>query len=170
MGISMNLKYGYFLLCVFFVAVLSGVGCDKTPTSDELSNDTIPTIHQGVYGYVEFWEGDFMPHPIGKTSGTITPVSRQILIYSPTTFGEVQQVDYSPFYTRIFTPQVGTTSSNNKGFFQIALPEGTYSFFIMEGSLYYANGSDDQGYLCPVTVWKDSLTFMHLNITYKATF
>jgi hypothetical protein len=40
----------------------------------------------------------------------------------------------------------------------------------MEGSLYYANGSDDQGYLCPVTVWKDSLTFMHLNITYKATF
>ena len=166
----MNPKYIYYVLCICFLAVFSDIGCDKSPISNELSNDTIPTIHQGVYGYVELWEGDFMPHPQGGSGGTITPVPRQIVVHNATSINAVQQVDYSPFYTRIFTRQVGSTNSNLKGFFQIALPVGTYSFFIIENSLYYANGFDGQGYICPVTVLKDSLTLVKLNITYKATF
>jgi hypothetical protein len=156
---------------VALVAVMVVGGCDQSTVIEGISNDTIPTIRQGVYGYVEFWEGDFMPTwPPGTSRGTITPVPRQIVVHLPTRFDSAQQVDYSGFYSRIFTPRVAVTRSNARGFFQVELPVGSYSFFVVENSLFYANGGDGQGHLWPVTGWGDSLSFVKLAITYRATF
>jgi len=154
------------------IAIVMAFGkCDQSMVGERSSNDTIPTIRQGVYGYVEFWEGDFMPTvPPAPSRGTITPVERGIVVHTPTRFDSVTPVGYSAFYTEIFTPRVAETSSNGRGFFQVELPPGSYSFFVIENSLFYANGGDGQGHLWPVTVLRDSLSFVKLNITYMATF
>jgi len=158
-------------LAISVAVVMVFSNCDQSTDANKSSNDTIPSIRQGVYGYVEFWEGDFMPTVLPEISGgTITPVERTIEIHAPTRFDAGSQLDYTAFYRKLFTPCVAKTSSNAKGFFQVELPPGYYSFFVIENSLYYANGVDGQGYLCPVTVLKDSLSFVKLNITYKATF
>ena len=133
--------------------------------------DSTPSIRQGVYGHVEFWEGDFMPtYPPSSHRGTIRPVVRTFVVYTATRFDSVAHVGYSAFYSDIYTRRVATTTSNTLGFFQVELPPGKYSFFVIEDSLFYANGGDGEGFLCPVTVKQDSLSFLRFTITYKATF
>ncbi len=155
------------------IAMLALSGCDKVTETlpPPTGTDTIPTIQQGVYGRVYFWEGDFMPVvPPAPPRGTITPVQRTLVVHTPTRFDSVEQVNYSAFYRRILTQRIGTTASNSAGFFQIPLAPGRYSFFVVEDSLFYANGGDGLGFLLPVTVVQDSLTRLDINITYKATF
>ena len=164
-------KITFACLCTVLLVILPTCDTlDKNSLSPFLA-DTIPTIHQGVYGRIYFWEGDFMPmiYP-DSARGRITPVQRTVVVHTPTRFDSVDQADYSPFYREILTPRAGTTSSNSAGFFQIELAPGRYSFFVVEESMYYANGGDGYGYLCPATVVKDSLTYTVLNITYKASF
>jgi hypothetical protein len=158
-----------FSLLVAEVVVLGG--CGQSIVGGGRKSDTIPTIRQGVYGYVKFCEGDFMPtSPPDPSRGTITPVARSIVIHTSTRFDSATAVGYSAFYREIFTPEVAEASSNGRGFFQIELPVGSYSLFVVEDSLFYANGGDGQGHLCPATVFSDSLTFVELNITYRASF
>ncbi len=147
--------------------------CNKATETDPPpgSTDTIPTIHQGVYGKVYFWQGDFMPTvPPAPPRGSITPVKRTVVVHVPTRADSVEQVNYSAFYRAILTQRIGLTTSNDAGFYQIELPPGRYSFFIVEDTLFYANGGDGYGYILPATVVQDSLTKLDINITYKATF
>jgi hypothetical protein len=123
------------------------------------------TIQQGVWGNVWFWEGDFMP----PGWGTITPVSRTVYAYELTGYDQVEQVGYSPFYWSIRSRLVGSTTSNSTGFFQMVLAPGRYSFFVREGSQFYANG-DDGKYIMPATVETSLLTKVQIDITYKAAF
>ena len=123
------------------------------------------TIQQGVWGNVWFWEGDFMP----PGWGTITPVSRTVYAYELTSYDQVEQVGYSPFYWSIRSRLVGSTTSNSTGFFQMVLAPGRYSFFVREGSQFYANG-DDGKYIMPATVETGLLTKVQIDITYKAAF
>jgi hypothetical protein len=124
------------------------------------------TIQQGIWGNVWFWEGDFMP----PGWGTITPVSRTVYAYELTSGEQVEQVPYSPFYRSIRTRLVALTSSNSTGFFQMALPPGSYSIFVREDSLYYANLTDSMGNIMPATVRINWLTKVQIDITYKASF
>jgi hypothetical protein len=168
----MKSKWGTTVWVIIALPIVMTLGdCDQPTNVGGSSNDTIPSIRQGAYGYVYFWEGDFMPtYPPRSSSGTITPVERIIVVHTPTRFDSVSQVDNSAFYSEIFTPRIAEARSNASGFFQVELPPGSYSFFVIENSLYYANGSDGQGHLWPVTVLRDSLSFVKLNITYKASF
>ncbi len=132
------------------------------------------TIPRGVWGQVWFWEGDFMPVvcPEGDCypNGRITPVKRKLFIHQLTTFDQVEPVDSPAFFAAIHTPLIGTTWSDKLGFFQIELPPGRYSFFVLEDSLFYANGSDGNGHILPVEVKPDSVSMRQIDITYRATF
>jgi hypothetical protein len=123
------------------------------------------TIQQGVWGNVWFWEGDFMP-PVW---GTITPVSRTVYAYELTSYDQVKQVPYSSFFWSINSQLVAVTTSNSTGFFQMELPPGRYSFFVREGSQFYANG-DDGKYIMPAAVETGLLTKVQIDITYNACF
>ncbi len=125
------------------------------------------TIHQGVWGNVWFWEGDFMPSD-RPPRGTITPVVREVYVYKATPLDSVIGPPYSPFYSKILTPLVATTTSNSTGFFQVELQPGKYSFFVKEDSLFYANLFDDY-HIQPATVVKDSVIKRQIDITYKAS-
>ncbi|MBX2991451.1 MAG: hypothetical protein KF749_09795 [Bacteroidetes bacterium] len=130
-------------------------------------SQTLPTITQGVWGIVYFWKGDFMPG--GPPRGTITPVSREIYVYEATRSDQVVS-EGIVFYQRINTRFVTKTKSNRSGFYQVALPPGKYSFFVKEGSLFYANYWDGEGHILPGAVYADSLTNVRIDITYEATF
>ncbi len=132
------------------------------------------TIPRGVWGQVWFWEGDFMPVvcPGGDcfSGGTITPVKRKVFIHQLTSLDQVEAGDSPEFFTAIHTPLVDTLWSDEFGFFQIELPPGRYSFFVLEDSLFYANGIDGEGHILPVEVKPDSVSMRQIDITYRATF
>lgn len=129
------------------------------------------TIAQGAWGNVRWWQGDFMPttDPDGP-SGRITPAIRWVFVHELTSMQQVDQVSYSPFYRAIYTTPVDSVQSDGTGFFQFTLAPGRYSFFVREDSLYYANDFDGSGNILPVTVVADSLAYVQIDITYRATF
>ena len=124
------------------------------------------TISEGVWGNVWFWEGDFMP---GSPNGKITPVIREIYIYEATLFNSViQDTSSSSFIREINSDFITKVISDKDGFFQITLPLGKYSFFVKEGSMYFANESDDEGYLMSAEVTSNKVSKRQININYKA--
>jgi len=116
-----------------------------------LLNSDHVTIHEGVWGNVLFWEGDFMPG--SGPGGMVTPVVREIHFFEAAFPEDVDRVDpYDYFYYEIFTPLVAVTISDPCGFFEVDLPPGTYSAFVKEGDLYYGARIASDGTFMKVTV------------------
>ena len=159
---------------VLFITVL---GCSDNnslckkewpPKSIPERSDGKVTIEQGIWGDVWFWEGDFMPI---CGSGTITPVSREIRIHELTNLDDVIRAPEDPtFYAEINTALVVTTWSDRDGFFEVVLPPGKYSVFVVEDTLFYANRFDGVGNIFPVEVYDGQATGIQFDITYKAYF
>lgn len=137
---------------------------DETP----LNLEEQVTIQQGIWGQVTFWEGDFMP-PGG--SGTITPVVRVIDIHTPTTEADALPLQsFGPLHDSLLTAQVGSTQSDEDGFYQIALDTGKFSVFVREGDAFFAGISDGDGHLQPVRVNSGVVTRLDINIDYLAAY
>lgn len=156
------------VLCAFATMILLPRCNDAGEILAPPDSQTGPTISQGVWGIVYFWKGDFMPGP-DPPGGSITPVSREIHVYEATRFDQVVNAG-NAFYQSINTKFVTKVKSNRSGFFQVALPPGNYSFFVKEGTLFYANLWDGEGHILPASVHPDSLTNVRIDITYKAAF
>jgi len=160
--------YIFFTTFAFFCCQNNPVESIKKYPPD---NSGKVTINQGVWGNVWFWEGDFMPSSSNSSNGTIKPVIRDIYIYEATTY---EMVDHSgllgAFYRSINSDLVAKIKSDDSGFFQYELQPGTYSFFVWEDSLYYANLLDENGYILPAVIKPDSVTKRQIDITYKACF
>lgn len=133
-------------------------------------NPVEPT-NQGLFGIVEFHEGNFMPtYPGASQSGTITPVERALYIHEPTHFSEVTIADPNGpvFFDEIKTRLVKVVRSDSDGRFATTLPVGRYSVFVKEGDRFYANVSDGDGVLGPTEIVGGEFTFLKIAISYKA--
>jgi hypothetical protein len=123
-----------------------------------------------VRGKVTFWEGNFMP----PASGTILPARRPIFVFEKTQVAQtVQSASGACFYSFVLSRLVDTTESGEDGYYQIALPPGDYSLFVLERSGdFYANEFGGVGgvYVNPVTVQANQTVEKDIKITYKATF
>ncbi len=151
-----------------FLAAVSG--CDRSlplgqplPGGEEIG---LPCPLQGIEGVVLFWEGDFMPPGPG---GSITPVERELFVHAPTRHSDVTQEGDGPFFSEIRSNLVARAWSDVAGRFRILLPPGTYSLFVREGNLFYANSFTNE-YIFPVTVERRRMTSVTFDITYLATF
>lgn len=154
------------VLALVAVTACSESDNPATPVRPDRNDDQV-TIDQGVWGDVWFWQGDFMP---GTPTGTVTPVSREIVIFEPTTLNDVAyDRDGSGLITQILTNEVARTTSDTDGFFQISLPPGDYSVFAVEGDGFYANGTDGEGVILPVTVRTGEVDDVLVNIDYLST-
>jgi len=155
-------------LVICGIAIMAGCSGDND-SAKPIS--PAPSIEQGIYGRVEFWEGDFMPVVLpDEPSGTVTPVKRKIFFFEKTTFNDVVQEGYGAFYSEIKTNLMATAESGTDGRYEISLPPGDYSVFVRENDLYYANGSNGDGYIWMVTVPPDETTEYIIKITHTATF
>jgi hypothetical protein len=167
------MKYRESKLFIYATLGLLAVNCRDSSTGPGLpiDNHEKVTITQGVWGNVWFWEGNFMPTTGGSSHGTVTPVARELFVYEPTRFDSAViavGVQGGGFYDSILTKPVTKLQSDNSGFFQIELPAGKYSFFVKEGSFYYANESDSQGYMLSTIVTTNSVTKRQIDINYRA--
>ena len=176
----MHKKITIFIIAISF---LFSINCNLTSPENKSKEEVIKyyypdlppdnedqiTIRQGIWGNIWFWKGNFKPTSYG---GTITPVIRELLIYELTSQEDVvvnnEEVPDS-FYKEIHTKLIKKVSSNKTGFFQAELPEGEYSIFIKEGSLYYANSFSDS-FIFPVEVKTDSLSKVQFDVTYDALY
>lgn len=121
-----------------------------------------------VRGKVTFWEGDFMP----PGTGTIVPASRPIFVFEKAKLAQtVQSLSGGRFYSFVLTPFVDSVESGADGSYEIALPPGDYSLFVLEpGGGFWTNESDGVGHLNPVTVQANQTIVKDIDITYKAAF
>ncbi len=157
------------ILCACMLTFLASCSDLTGPDLTEEQNNDV-TITQGIWGRVRFWEGDFMPSIGGRSSGTITPIEREVWIFQATRFDSVVGAGDGRFFKQILTEFVARVRSNTSGFYQVSLPPGKYSVFVVEGSLYYANGTDSAGHLVPGVVMAGAVTEVPVEITYKAAY
>jgi len=107
-----------------------------------------PTITKGIYGTVTVKSGNCMPSfDISNSSCKAVRVSKEIYIREPATLKDMEGV-----YLKEKTTLVKKITSESDGFYETALPAGTYSIFIEDEGKEYCAGSGAQGEACQVTI------------------
>ena len=128
-----------------------------------------PRISEGIMGVVCFWEGDFMPSIGGPPGGKIDPVRRKVEIHAASRDSDtVKAADGS--IQSVSTPLITTVTSGEDGWFEAAVPPGTYSIFVHENGNLYANSTSSAGIITPVEVDAGAVARTQFDITYKATY
>ncbi|WP_229317394.1 hypothetical protein [Larkinella sp. C7] len=123
---------------------------------------------QGICGTVLFKSGNHMPGP-DRPQPKGQPVVREVLIYELTKIDQTEATD-DGFYTKINTRFIKKVKSDTDGKFCISLPAGSYSVFVQEEKGLYANLSDGQNNIFPVTVEKNRRSTIAFDISYQAVF
>jgi hypothetical protein len=135
-------------------------------TDELIKNNALKvSLNVGVAGTLLKKDGNCMPM-IGSsnTSCRTYPVIRTILIYDYTTTNEVD--GWGPSYKSVHSKLIAQCNADQDGFFQVAVDPGKYSIFIKENDNFYANSSDGQGGIHPITVENDSVNIMTLVLDY----
>lgn len=124
-------------------------------------------IKQGICGIILLKQGNQMPSP-GRAPSSGQPVIRDIAIYKLTNLSEAK--NNGGVFTEVKTVCVAKTTSNAKGYFEVALPAGQYTVFIVEKEGLYANNFNGKGSINTVEVLKNSVTRKDISISNKAIF
>lgn len=124
-------------------------------------------MKQGICGTILLKQGNQMPGP-GRVLSVGQPVIREIQVYQLTQISEAKS--NGTIFTGIKTALIAKTRSNAKGYFELHLPIGKYSVFVLEPEGLYANYFDDKGSINPVEVLKDSVIRKDILISNKAVF
>jgi hypothetical protein len=125
------------------------------------------TVRQGIGGHVWFWRGGFMP--ICPT-GTVRAVARKLYVYELTSYDRADpSLTREGFYRAVHSALLDSTYSDTTGFYQLPLPVGRYSVFVLEDSLLYPPWFGDD-WLSPVSVGDGSVTPADIDIDYLASY
>ena len=139
------------------------MGCSSIKKADS-SNVT-----QGITGLVTMVTGNQMPGP-GVTKPAPKGIPATILVYEPTHISQVTQYGTSPLYTAINTPMVASVVADSTGVFTVALPAGSYSLFVKQGKLFFANLFDTNNNISLFTVEEGKLTKIKLTVNSGASY
>jgi hypothetical protein len=110
-----------------------------------------------IYGFVKIQQGNCIP-PVNYKLCTTSPIDTEVAIFPP-----ISQLDMNGLYYRptIDPIQSQRTIKNSIiGYYEIALPPGTYSIFAKDplgGSDYYCNQFSSDGKACTFTITNASL-------------
>ncbi|MET0790154.1 MAG: hypothetical protein ABW061_01415 [Polyangiaceae bacterium] len=149
-------------------------GCRACP------NELIDTLYcpdqgtaTGLFGTVNFLEGNQQPMP-APSSGTTTPVAREIRFYSPVSAELVEhsagQNSFTPgLYSTIHGVLRAKAYSGEDGKYLVTLNPGKYSVFVEDGDGWYCNLQSSAG-LCVVEVPESDTLKYNIDISYAAAF
>ncbi|HYQ45203.1 MAG TPA: hypothetical protein VER11_24620 [Polyangiaceae bacterium] len=149
-------------------------GCRECPEDliDTLVYCPAADTATGLFGQVNFLEGNHEP-TTGSSSGTTTPVARELRFYAPVTPDSVEHDAAHPFvaglYSSVRDPLRAKTYSGTDGKYRIALSPGKYSVFVEDGEAWYCNQGSGEG-LCVVNVPESGTLEYKIDITYAAAF
>jgi hypothetical protein len=131
------------------------------------------TIVNGVWGTVSSLEGDCMPTVPPRNSPCLTnrPVQRTVKVFQYTTLGDaVISIPHSDgFFDSFNTSLVTQIDADESGFFQADLSPGHYSIAIVENGKLYANKTDAQGGLTPIS-FSSGIRNVNLTMAYKISY
>ena len=138
------------------IAILLATSCEKYD------------ITEGIYGKVIERYGDWMPIIDGYNDHGERPIECEIYVYEYTRTRDFDQ-QYIGNYpiSAMPKPLVGTATSDRKGRYQISLPPGEYSVFLLDndGKLH-ADYGDEHGGLCPVKVEAGKVSELNLMLNH----
>lgn len=160
------------------VGICAALACTTPPTAGCNGYKLPPdqrsriSITQGIAGEVLEWVGDFGTMP---SCGTVTPLTRTLLVYPPTAVASLPPNDGSPLSLSFVESLPGTpidsVRSDTSGFFELALPPGSYTVVVRHrGLLYIAAGTNNILYVSQHTVQPGHVEFTLANITDRAAF
>lgn len=127
------------------------------------------TNEQGICGTVVIKRGNFMPGP-GRPTPKGQPAEREILIYPLLNINQIDAGENGFINSVREAKPINIVQSDQNGTFCVSLPVGRYSILVREPKGLYANGSDTQNNIFPVTVQKNHQTTVTIEITHEATF
>ena len=137
------------------------------------NNQKKVSVSQGVWGTILKIEGDCMPGIVGEERPNpcrVFPVIREVLVFEYTTDKDVvYSLIYPTFYEKVNTKLIARTTSDNEGFFELALQPGKYSVFVIEDGLLYAAGCDGLGGINPLTVELSNVSEHIFKISYGSS-
>lgn len=155
-------------LTLFLVLITSGLFAQKSRSVRKPVNHS-QVAKQGICGTVVEKRGNHMPGP-DRPTPTGRPVERDVLIYPVLTTDQVTATD-DGFYSNIPGQPVKTVRSDKQGRFCVyGLPAGTYSVLVREPKGLYANLLDIDGRINPITVKKQRVANVAIQITHQAVF
>lgn len=125
----------------------------------------------GISGTVYRLSGNHMPAPNRRprSSGAPSPgVKATICIFPLTSDSQVIRPTGagtgSPYYKAVLTHLIRQVDTDDKGYFQVALPPGTYSVFTKNGDLFYATQRDEKNNIAPVKVLPGKITRIQCSV------
>ncbi|HEY0135831.1 MAG TPA: hypothetical protein VGB85_17220 [Nannocystis sp.] len=127
-----------------------------------------PKITEGIAGVICFWEGNFMSTLEPDERGTVKPVPRTIEIHAPTRSADGVGGDGATFWGSVSTPLIATANSGDDGWFEVAVPPGTYSLLVRESGRLYANSFNGEGIIAPIEVTAGKVARTQFDINYRA--
>ncbi len=125
-----------------------------------------------ISGKVVWLEGNLMPsidddNYAQRAAGV--PVQRMLYIYEATKPDQAMRLEGdASFYTTIHKRLVKKVRTDKGGTFEVRLPPGKYSIFVMENEAFFANVFDGEGHINPVQVEPGEETTVFIKINYKA--
>lgn len=161
-------------LLIGLALALGSAGCSsRAPTQVTCPQATYPpdqigrtSITQGVAGNVWEWKGPF------PQCGSVKAVVRTVLVYPLTPASAFPGLAGSAVFVDSFpVAPVDSTRSDSTGFFEVALPVGSYSLILREaGRLYVRTPTSNYANLGQADVVAGAVTARGLWLTYMASF
>lgn len=109
-------------------------------------------------------QNDDIPSPEKQGEG----IARTVYIYDLTDRNEA--VYQNGFFTEVNEALIEKVTSDENGYFSVALAPGSYSILIEEEQGLYANFFDGEGNIHPVHVYPDSVSHIDVIVDYKAAY
>jgi len=170
-----EMKRIIFMIIPALICGIVFISCndDYVNNTEELRkhNKKKISIIEGIWGTLVQTEGNCMPGVYGGIYGKNKsckqyPIQREIMVYEYTTWEETEY-SYPPFFEKVYTKLIATTTCDKDGFFEFELKPGQYSVFIKENEFLYAKSYYGQG-IMPVTVETSKISEINLNLDYAS--
>ncbi len=156
------------------VGMLLGVAClasAQKPVHRKAKTHKSVTSQQGICGTVLEKRGNHMPSPDDpRPAGEGQPVVRDVLIFPLLNASQVDMGENGFINSVRQVKPVKTVKSDSTGKFCVDLPAGRYSVVVQEPKGLYANLSDTQNNIFPVTVRTGQTVPITVTISHSAVF
>jgi len=160
----------WFVLLGLVLGVFHMASAQKPKPHKATKQQTMP-VKQGICGTVLEKRGNHMPSPDDpRPAGDGQPVVREVLIFPLLNASQVDMGENGFINSVRQAKSVKTVKSDKAGNFCVSLPAGRYSVVVRDPKGLYANLSDTQNNIFPVTVETGKKQTVTVTISHSAVF
>lgn len=166
----MNVRAPFFISWrIYVLLTIAPIGFTGAYAQKRHAKPLKPVAQQSICGTVVEKRGNYMPGP-DRPTPTGRPVERDVLIFPLLNINQVDAGENGFINSVRDAKPVATVKSKPDGTFCANVPPGRYSLLVREPKGLYANQSDTQNNIFPVTVEKGKRTQVKVEITHQAVF